>query len=233
MLADSIISVIAMAGSRLSEKAWHLLEAVFTALLFGTQAILNAGMFMGIMMIPLLPYVWALLSDPNYARALGFNFYVLFLAKEFWVGRMIAFVGVAILFVALGQLLWSRRKGVELIESGLYSWVRHPQFTGIIVVIVGLTIIVGTNGSYFPLGLFQVMSLWLLQVFGYIAIAKFEEWRLVKKLGDRYRQYKRRVPFLFPIKSPQRLPEVLFSVLIAIVVWLILLFLPYNMLRIL
>ena len=121
MLADSIISVIAMAGSRLSEKAWHLLEAVFTALLFGTQAILNAGMFMGIMMIPLLPYVWALLSDPDYARALGFNLYVMVLAKEFWIGRIIALVGVVVLFAALGQLLWSRHKGIELIESGLYS----------------------------------------------------------------------------------------------------------------
>jgi protein-S-isoprenylcysteine O-methyltransferase Ste14 len=215
-----------------SEKVRHVFEVVFTALLFSTQTILNAGIFMGIMAIPLLPYFLLLISDSNYAHALGFNIYVMLLTKEFWIGRIIALIGVTVLLFAVAQLLWNRNKGVKFINSGLYSVVRHPQFTGIIIITAGLTVIVATNGNYYPLGMFQVISLWLLQVLGYIAIARYEEWRLLKKSGERYRQYKQKVPFLFPIKCPSRIPETLFTVLLAMILWAVLLYLPYNLFRI-
>jgi protein-S-isoprenylcysteine O-methyltransferase Ste14 len=215
----------------IGERARHFFEALFAAVLFGTQTILNAGIFMGIMTIPLLPYFWLLLSDANFAKALGFNVYMMLFAKEFWVGRIIALIGVTVFLLAAGQLLRSRRKG-EFINSGLYSRVRHPQFTGIIIIAVGLTVIVATNGSYYPLTMFQVISLWLLQVLGYVAIARYEEWRLLKKLGDSYRQYRQKVPFLFPIKCPSRIPETLFTTLSAMMIWAVLLYLPYNLFRI-
>lgn len=217
-----------------SQNLRHLLEAVSTALLFGMQTIYNMGIFYGFMTIPLLPYIWHVLTDSNYANAVWFNAeFMLFAFDKIWVGRIIAFVGVAVLFVAAAQFLWSRIKGRGLIQSGLYSRIRHPQFTGIILVTVGLTVMIATWGDYYPRSRFQDMTVWLLQVLGYIAVAKYEDWSLLKKFGDSYRQYQQKVPFLFPIKSPKRIPETLFTVLVAILIWVILLVFPfYPLLRI-
>jgi protein-S-isoprenylcysteine O-methyltransferase Ste14 len=211
-----------------SQRIRHLLEAAFSFLLFGMQSIYNMGVFFGFMTIPLLPYVWFVLTDSNYANALKFNVeFMLFAFDKIWVGRIIAFVGVAVLLLAAAQFLWSRYKGVKIIQSGLYSRVRHPQFTGIILITVGLTVMIATWGEYYPRSKFQDMTVWLLQVFGYIAIAKYEDWNLLKTFGDSYRQYQQKVPFLFPIRNPKKISETLFTVLVATLIWAILLSFPF------
>jgi len=131
--------------------------------------------------------------------------------------------------VAAAQLLWSRHKRDPFITTGAYSVVRHPQFTGIIIVTFGLTVMVLTNSTE---SLFQTAGLWLVQILGYIALARYEEWRLTKKFGDGYREYKQKVPFLFPIKSPSRIPETLFTFFAAILLFVVLLILPYELIRI-
>ena len=220
-------------NENVSQKIRHLFEALLTVLLFGMQTIFDMGVWMGIMSMPVLPYVWLALTDSNYANAVWFNVEFMLFSKEIWVGRIIAFIGVAMLLTASAQFLWSRYKRVELIQSGLYSRIRHPQFMGIIIVTIGLTVMVATNADYFPRTQFQDMGVWLLQILGYVAIAKYEDWSLLKKFGERYRHYRQRVPFLFPIKNPKRIPEILFTILIAILIWLILLIFPfYNLLHI-
>jgi protein-S-isoprenylcysteine O-methyltransferase Ste14 len=203
-----------------------LLEALITVLLLGTQTILNAGLAISVMSIPLLPYlIYLLKGQANPEREIQ----VLFFSRAFIVGRVIALIGFVVLLLAAAQLLWSRHKGVELITTGAYSVVRHPQFTGIIVVTVGLTVMVLTNSTA---DLFQTAGLWLIQILGYIALARYEEWRLTKRFGDGYRQYKQEVPFLFPVKSPSRISETLFTILIAALVCCFLLFFPYDLIRI-
>lgn len=150
-------------------------------------------------------------------------------SKDFIVGRIIALIGIAVLLLGAAQMLWSRHKGVGLSKTGAYSVVRHPQFTGIIIVTVGLTVMVLTNSTA---SLFQTPVLWLMQILGYIALARYEEWRLTKKFGDGYHQYKQKVPFLFPIKGPSRIPETLFTVFMAILIFIVLLFLPYDLIRV-
>lgn len=219
-----------MGNLKTGERVRHLLEAIFTALLFGTQTILNAGIFISIMSIPLLPYLFYFLSGQHPLTALEFNIYVMLFAKAFWVGRAIALIGVAVLSLAATQLLWNRHKGVVLIKTGMYSVVRHPQFSGIIIITVGLTVMVLTNSTD---SLFQIVGLWLIQILGYIAIARYEEWCLSKKIGEEYRQYKRKVPFLFTVKCPSRIPETLFTIFIAVLLSVVLTFFPYDLIRIL
>jgi len=219
-----------MGNLKTGERVRHLLEAIFTALLFGTQTILNAGISISIMSIPLLPYLFYFLSGQHPLTALEFNIYVMLFAKAFWVGRAIALIGVAVLSLAATQLLWNRHKGVVLIKTGMYSVVRHPQFSGIIIITVGLTVMVLTNSTD---SLFQIVRLWLIQILGYIAIARYEEWCLSRKIGEEYRQYKRKVPFLFMVKCPSRIPETLFTIFIAVLLSVVLTFFPYGLIRIL
>jgi protein-S-isoprenylcysteine O-methyltransferase Ste14 len=216
-----------MVNSRLKEKVRHLLKAMLTALLFCTQTILDAGWAISVMSVPLLPYVIGFLSgQANPEREIQ----VLFFSKSVMVGRVIALIGVIVLLLAATQWLWNHAKGGGLIKKGAYSVVRHPQFTGIIIITIGLTVMVLTYPTGSPL---QLAGLWLIQILGYIAIARYEEWRLLKRFGENYRQYKRNVPFLFPIKCPYRIPETLFTILIAILIYAFLLFFPYNLIRIL
>lgn len=214
---------------KVGERVRHLLEALFTALLFGTQTILNAGLFISIMTIPLLPYMYYILIGQQPLSAVEFELYVMFVSKTFLVGRIIALIGMVVLFIAAAQLLWSRHKDVGLIKTGAYVVVRHPQFTGIIIATIGLTVMVMTNMGYgSPI---QLAGLWLIQVLGYVAIAKYEDWRLSKKFGETYQQYKKKVPFLFPIKSNQYIPEILLTILITLLITVVLMLFPYNLIR--
>jgi protein-S-isoprenylcysteine O-methyltransferase Ste14 len=79
-----------------------------------------------------------------------------------------------------------------LIVHGLYKWVRHPLYTG------GLLLIWFT----------PVMSVNLLTLFVCLTIylvigARFEEGRLIHEFGQEYEKYQRRVPMLIP-KVPRK-----------------------------
>jgi protein-S-isoprenylcysteine O-methyltransferase Ste14 len=145
------------------------------------------GWAISVMAIPLLPYLVGLVYDymqgvsPNLQR----DIYLLFFAREFMVGRIIAFAGVVIFLLAAFQFLRERVKGTRLVKNGLYSLVRHPQYFGIIIITVGLNVMVLTLGSN-PL----LISLWLVQVAGYIILAKYEEKHLEKQFAEQFRKYK-------------------------------------------
>jgi protein-S-isoprenylcysteine O-methyltransferase Ste14 len=205
-------------------------ELLATALLLGTQTILYAGAAIGIMTIPLLPYLYTL-AQGDFSTIIP-QIWAMFFLNTFTVGRIIMLIGVVVLFVAAGQWLWSHHKKRSLFKTGIYAKVRHPQFTGIIIITMGLTVMVLTRGFVTSIGsveLWRLVGLWFLQVLGYIAIARYEEWRLTKKYSGEYKEYKQTVPFLFPIKTPKKIPETLFTILIVIVICIILLSLPYQL----
>ena len=124
------------------------------------------------MSIPLLPYVFAVLTSEIYANAFWVNMKCLFLNEKSLIGDIITFTGVFVFLLALAQFLWSRHKGNKLIQSGLYSKMRHPQFTGIIIINFGLTLLAREDPAHNIL--LGKTTLWLIQVLGYIAIAKYE-----------------------------------------------------------
>jgi protein-S-isoprenylcysteine O-methyltransferase Ste14 len=220
------------------EKIRLILEVLFSALLLGTQTILFAGSFIAIMIIPLLPYLY-FLGNSQFLE-INRELWVLFSKGDLLVGRIVFFIGIALFLLAFGQWIWYHHKHFPLFVNGLYSKVRHPQFTGIIVITLGLTIMVLTFGDLnyagFPNNLnispLTLIGLWFLQVLGYIGIAKYEDWRLSKKFKDDYLQYKRNVPFLFPIKSPKRIPETLFTILLVVILCIAIYLLPYTLIRV-
>lgn len=214
-----------MSGSTLKGKIRHLFEIAFTGILFSTQTILNAGWAISVMTIPLLPYLAYLTGgDANVEREIA----VMFFSKYFIVGRIIALVGIVVLAAGAVQLLLNRRRGIGLIETGAYSIVRHPQFAGIIILTMGLTVMTLTLGG----NSVELTGLWLLQILGYIGIARYEEVHLLKRFGESFQRYRQKVPFIFPIKCPSRIPETVFTVAIALLIGLILLLFPYNLIQI-
>jgi protein-S-isoprenylcysteine O-methyltransferase Ste14 len=213
----------------ISQRIRHIFEAFLASLLFSMQTIFAMGVFFGIMSMPLLPYIWLVLTDINFANSFLFNLEFILFAKEYWVGRIIAFIGTFVLLLSFAQYLRNRHRGNKLIQSGLYSKIRHPQFTGIITITLGLTLMTTGSSPMGNVGLFQTTNYWLIQVFGYIAIAKYEDWKLQKENGSEYAEYSQKVPFLFPVKHPKRIPELLFTILVALAIWFTMLVLAYGL----
>jgi protein-S-isoprenylcysteine O-methyltransferase Ste14 len=224
------------------DKVRFSLEAVFTALLLGCQTILHAGILISVMVIPLLPY---LIYAPSYLqidpRVLLVEIETMFFYNSFVLGQIVFGVGLTIFLIAAFQWLLNHHRKIGLFKTGLYSKLRHPQFTGIIITTLGLTLIVLINENFnfvgpllrgVNLSLISMIGLWFLQVLGYIAIARFEDRRLSKKYGSEFQEYRSKVPALFPLKSPKRIPETLFTILTVICICLILYVLPYSLIRV-
>lgn len=213
----------------MKERIIRYLEIIFTALIFSSQTILEAGYYVSIMAIPLLPYIMRYFTGPYGLDTLISEFLLMTLPSRFIVGRSVALAGVIVLFVSTRQWLRGHKRNVGLFKTGLYAKVRHPQFTGIIFITLGLTIMTLTWGtSSVP----ELVGLWFLQVIGYTALAKFEDWRLSKKCGNEHTEYKSKVPFLYPIKNFRKIPELPFTIIITLIICAILLVLPYDLIRI-
>jgi len=97
-------------------------------------------------------------------------------------------------FLGLRQI-WGKESPAEnhgLIVHGLYRWMRHPLYTGGILVI-WFTPVMSVN----LLTLFTCLTIYL------IIGARFEEKRMIHEFGNEYKKYQRRVPLLIP-RSPQK-----------------------------
>jgi protein-S-isoprenylcysteine O-methyltransferase Ste14 len=230
--------------SNLKDKLRTLFEVLLSATPLGAQTIPAVG-FMGLMVIPLLPY---LLTIPFASQApnpefVWLEFYGIWrLDNVHLFGGIIFYVGLTIFCLALFQWIWYRHKNLGLFKGGLYSKTRHPQFLGIIIMTLGLTVkeltvstgweLIGVPflTGHFPLGVLELTGLWFMQVLGYVAIALYEERKLSKNFSE-FKEYKQKVPLLLPIKNPRIVPEIPFTILFVVGMCVILLLLPYDLIR--
>ena len=139
--------------------------------------------------LPILALLYLLPDQPLYQIPIP---WILLSTLGQLVGVVIIVVGILQTdvwhFIGLRQIIQSEnnQKSV-MVSSGLYSWVRHPLYTG------GLLLI----------WLVPTMTLNLLTIFILLTIylvigAKLEEKRLLEDFGDDYRAYQARVPMLLP-----------------------------------
>jgi protein-S-isoprenylcysteine O-methyltransferase Ste14 len=96
--------------------------------------------------------------------------------------------------VVLGQN-WSGRIATggnqQLVMHGPYQFVRHPIYTGILLALVGTTLVAGTLQAVVGLALAAT---------GIFLKAWREETAVRLHFGSAYEDYARRVPALFPLK---------------------------------
>jgi len=77
----------------------------------------------------------------------------------------------------------------QLVNSGVYAWVRHPMYLGILLFCLAFLFIS-----------FSITSIvfWICFFIFYDRMATYEEKNLIEMLGDQYRIYRKRVSKWFP-----------------------------------
>jgi len=100
--------------------------------------------------------------------------------------------GLSLLGVALIAAGWTQiHKAEGLVSTGLYKYMRHPQYTGIFLFTFGWII-------HYPTIL--TLILWPILIAAYVWLARFEEKQAVAEFGESYEIYaaqtKRFLPFL-------------------------------------
>ena len=103
----------------------------------------------------------------------------------FLIGICLSAMGLVIFTIAFIQFL--RRRG--FVTSGLYSIVRHPQYFGLILSTLGLTLV------QYNLRLMTIIS-WIIVAVSYCWLARREEASLKEEYGENFVAYTRGVPFM-------------------------------------
>jgi protein-S-isoprenylcysteine O-methyltransferase Ste14 len=97
-------------------------------------------------------------------------------------------VGLGFILMAVG---WNRiyKAKNNLVTSGIYSYTRHPQYLGLMMITLGLLSWVLT---------IITLLMWPVLCVMYYVLAKREEKEMINKFGDEYLEYKRRVNMFVP-----------------------------------
>ena len=95
---------------------------------------------------------------------------------------------IGILLIIFGWHKIFKAKG-ELVTTGIYAYVRNPQYLGILLLTFGMNI------QWLTI---LTLVLWPALVIVYYRLAKEEAKEIEEKFGENYRRYKQRVPMFIP-----------------------------------
>ena len=162
-------------------------------LLFGIPAL--TVFFLGLMVSGrdgyngLVGTIWDLIKNPEKLRLLSaWNIAGLSL---FTVGLSIAIVAQLTLKRFYSSTLVMRQDH-QLITHGVYRYVRHPLYLGVLIAIMGAPVYAPSLYGFLILSL--MIPIFLLRI-------KMEEDMLIKHFGDKYQAYRRStkklIPFLY------------------------------------
>ena len=111
--------------------------------------------------------------------------YKIFGLKPALVGTAISFLGLAL--IAMGWVQIHRAKG--LITTRIYRYIRHPQYTGILLFTLGWLV-------HWPS--IVTLALWPILIAMYTWLAKQEEKQALEEFGEDYIAYARRTKRFIP-----------------------------------
>lgn len=101
------------------------------------------------------------------------------------VSNAAMFGGLFIMGKAWKQI---HRAGGELTTTGLYQWVRHPQYSALFLITVGMLI-------QWPTVITAAM--WPILMLMYYRLARREEREMASRFGDKYVTYRQQVPMFW------------------------------------
>ena len=174
------------------------LSSAFTSLssylILLVQYVPATGIWFGIMSIPLVTYISFFFQNPNILLndvqflTRSYGFYVVIFGLIFFI------------YTVVYQL--THRK--QLMRTGPYKYIRHPQYVAFIIMTLGMTLVAFQTSPIFDFILYNVEGhtilflIWIGEVLAYIILGKIEELALKAKYGDKFLEYANEVSFMIP-----------------------------------
>ena len=153
---------------------------------------------------PLTMYILTWLFGSTFPGCLWYPLAIL-IGEDLFVSVFLGFIlPVSNIIVLMGIFLiifgWKRiyRAKGQLVTTGIYGRVRHPQYLGFLLLTLGMNILWVTISTFL---------LWPILAVLYYRLAKKEDKELEASFGEEYRNYKRAVPLLIPRIKSLRLHE--------------------------
>lgn len=153
---------------------------------------------------PLTMYILTWLFGSTFPGCLWYPLAIL-IGEDLFVSVFLGFIlPVSNIIVLMGIFLiifgWKRiyRAKGQLVTTGIYGRVRHPQYLGFLLLTLGMNILWVTISTFL---------LWPILAVLYYRLAKKEDKELEASFGEEYRNYKRVVPLLIPRIKSLRLHE--------------------------
>jgi protein-S-isoprenylcysteine O-methyltransferase Ste14 len=97
-------------------------------------------------------------------------------------------MGIGMLLVIFGWYQIYEAKG-QLVTTGIYARIRHPQYLGFLLITLGL------NVQWLTI---ITLLLWPILAVLYYRLAKTEDKEVEEKFGEEFQKYKRSVPMFIP-----------------------------------
>lgn len=111
-----------------------------------------------------------------------------------YLGLLINLVGADLVirgWSAVKKNYWGKERGErKLVTDGVYAHMRHPQYTGFLLLTFGLIV----HWATIPL-----LIMWPILAYQYYRLAKEEEKELEKEFGKEYTEYRKRVSMFIPL----------------------------------
>jgi len=111
----------------------------------------------------------------------GFTSYPLLLLPAFLLSSLGIYFALKAHEVVFGKMIGQPK----LVDSGVYSWVRHPMYLGTLMFCLGFWFIMPSLLSF---------GVWIAFFILYDGLAAYEEEDLIRALGREYINYQNRVP---------------------------------------
>jgi len=97
-------------------------------------------------------------------------------------------MGIGLVFMSKGWKLIHESDG-KLVTSGIYSYIRHPQYSGLFLISIGML-------NQWPTLLTILM--WPFLMFAYFRLSLKEERDVIRQFGQKYLVYKENTPAFIP-----------------------------------
>lgn len=117
-----------------------------------------------------------------------------------WIGPWGMYFGTLLMITGAGLVIagwylihkhyWSKEEGTgELVTSGIYAYIRHPQYTGFMLITLGMI----ADWATLPL-----LIMWPILAIIYYRLARQEEQMMIEEFGEAYIVYRERTGMFLP-----------------------------------
>ena len=110
-----------------------------------------------------------------------------------YIGTVLILIGVALVVMGWNVIYkryWSKEEGQgELVTTGIYNYIRHPQYTGFLLITFGMLL----DWATLP-----TLIMWPILAYMYTRLAKREEADMLAEFGQQYADYMQRTGRFLP-----------------------------------